>query len=81
MIEVWNRYYLIIKHKDSRMTVKVEEYKSTGGNYDREFVRIYGPNFNFKEPASQQLFGFGPTVEKAMEKFIGSMERLNARSA
>jgi hypothetical protein len=79
MKETWNRFYITIQRDSKKYTFKCEHYKSypfEHNDLSREFVRVYGENFDYKEPAWSQAFGFGKTVEGAMADFFQRIDTI-----
>ena len=80
--EKWDYSYLTLQCGDQRYTLKVVHYQSFG-EFAREWYRIYPQDFDMKKMASEQVFGFGKTLEEAFRRYVATlvMERKCARGA
>jgi len=73
-IEKWNYSYVnLMQPNGQKYTITVLFY-SSGEDVDRDFYRIMGDGFCPKNPASSQIFGFGYTLEAAIDRFLMSFD-------
>lgn len=73
--EKWDYQYVnLIRADGAKYTVTILHY-SSGDPVDRDFWRVMGMDTDYKKgPMSSQEFGFGYSLEAAIDRFLLSIE-------